>query len=115
MNQRGIESERTDKSLSDSGEVLTNLFRNAEATQEIRKRKATRGLDYKPTARTESLSGERDDSGENTSEFGKIRADRTSTLIDIPPAVENRPRQAQIRSPAHHAQTQGSGRAIFTL
>jgi cell division septation protein DedD len=79
MNQRGIESERTDKSLSDSGEVLTNLFRNAEATQEIRKRKPARGLDCKPTPRTESLSGESDDSGENTSELGKIRAERTST------------------------------------
>ena len=79
MNQRGIESERTDKSLSDSGEVLTNLFRNAEATQEIRERKATRGLDYKPTVQTEPLSEESNDSGQNTSEFGKIRVEQTST------------------------------------
>lgn len=98
MDQRGIESERTDKSLSDSGEVLTNLFRNAEATQEIRKRKAAGGLDFKPTARTESLSGESDDSGKNTSEFGKIRADRTSTVkAKAGPTKKKRP--AQKKSP----------------
>ncbi len=78
MNQRRIEPERTNKSFSDSGELLASLFRNAEATQEIRKRKATRGSDYKSTVDTESLSEERDDSRENTSEFGKIRAERTS-------------------------------------
>jgi cell division septation protein DedD len=79
MNQRGIEPERTDKSFSDSGEVLTNLFRNAEATQEIRKRKTTRGLDHKSKVLTKSLSEESNDRAINTSEFGKTRAKRTST------------------------------------
>ena len=98
MNERGIEPDRTDKSLSDSGEVLTNLFRNAEATQEIRTRKATRGLDYKPTAQRESLSGESDDSGENTSEFGKIRAERTSTNKAKAGSTKKK-RRAQKKSP----------------
>ena len=98
MNQRGIESERTDKSLSDSGEVLTNLFRNAEATQEIRKRKATRGSDYKPRPQTESLSVENDDSGENTAEFGKISAERASTN-NAKPGSTKKKKPAQKKSP----------------
>jgi cell division septation protein DedD len=78
MNQRGIEPERNHKSFSDSGEVLTNLFRKAEATQEISKRKVTQGLDYRSAAQTISLSEESNENGEITSEFGKIRAERNS-------------------------------------
>ena len=94
MNQRGIESEGPHKSFSDSGEVLTNLFRKAEATQEIRKRKATQGLDYRSTAQTVSLSEESNDNGENTSEFGKIRAEGSSKT-NAEPGFKKRKKPAQ--------------------
>lgn len=77
MNQRSNGRERGNRSFSDSGELLAGLFRDAETTLEIRMREATRDSDRKSRVKRKSSSEGRDDGRENTSEFGKIRAECT--------------------------------------
>jgi cell division septation protein DedD len=99
MNQRGNGSERRNRFFSDSGELLAGLFRGAEATQEIRKRKATRDSDYKWTVERNSSAEERDDGRENTSESSKIRAESTSTTGARAGSTKKKKRLAKKKSP----------------